>query len=180
LRTTKVLYRHATLVAFAASILLFAGTHGPARADSTIVLEGTGTFSSLVVRTTQTLDPPCVSLVSRAGTVAFTGFITAQGGGFESRAVRDACATPVQGTSSQTYDLLNATIGGKTGHLVIQADGIFEGDATVPPGARSRYHLTISGVGGDLKGAEGEGQSVGLATTAVSSNTYYVTIRLKK
>ena len=180
MKTTKGLYVHAAVLAVAASMLLFAGARGPARADSTIVLEGTGTFTSTVVRTSVPLDPPCVSLVTRVGTVAFTGFITAQTGNFESHALRDACAAPVQGPTSQTYELLNATIGGKTGQLVIQADGIFEGDATVAPGARSRYHLTISGVGGDLKGAVGEGQSVGLATTSASSNTYYVTITLKK
>jgi hypothetical protein len=45
--------------------------------------------------------------------------------------------------------------------------------------------LTISGISGDLKGAVGEGQSVGLATAfpgdpATSSNTYYIKIWLKK
>lgn len=174
------LHVRVALVAVAGSILLFAGERSEVRADSTIVIEGTGNFDSVVTRTTETLSPPCVSLVSRAGVVAFTGLITSQNGAFASRALRDACATPVQGTSTQTYDLLYATVAGRTGHLVVQAEGVFEGDATTPPGARSRYHLTISGVDGDLKGAEGEGQSVGLATSASSSNTYYVKITLKK
>ena len=179
MKLTKGLYLRAAAGAVAASMLLFAGARGPARADSTTVLQGTGTFTSAVVRTAQTLDPPCVSLVTRTGTVAFAGFITAASGNFQSHALRDACADPVQGPTTQTYDLPHATIGGKTGHLVVQAEGIFEGDATVAPGARSRYHLTITGVGGDFKGAVGEGQSVGLATTAASTNTYYVTITLQ-
>jgi hypothetical protein len=178
----KALHVRVALVAAAGSILLFAGDRSQVRADSTIVIEGTGNFDSVVTRTTETLSPLCVSLISRAGTVAFTGLITndPQNGVLVARAVRDACASPVQGTSTQTYDLLNATVAGRTGHLVVEAEGVFEGDATTLPGARSRYHLKISGVGGDLKGAEGEGQSVGLATTAASSNTYYVTITVKK
>lgn len=177
----------AALVAVAGSILLLALPGGQARAGSGTVLEGTGTFSSQVVRTTETLDPPCVSLVTRNGNVAFTGLITntLQNGDFVSHALRDACATPVQGPSKQTYELHGATVAGKKGDLVVEAEGIFEGDATTPPGARSRYQLKIWGVSGDFKGAEGEGQSVGIATgfpgvPATSSNTYYVTIRLKK
>jgi len=176
------LHAGVALVVAAGSILLFAGDGSRVQADSTIVIEGTGTFNSVVTRTSVTLDPPCVSLVSRAGTVAFTGMITNSGvdSVFSSRALRDACASPVQGSTSQTYELLNATVAGRTGHLHVEADGYFEGDATTPPGARSRYHLRITGVDGALKGAEGEGQSVGLATTTGSTNTYYVSLTLKK
>jgi hypothetical protein len=185
MKTSKVPYMGAAVVAVAASIVLLAGTDRQSWAASPTVLEGTGTFSSAVVRTTTPLDPSCVSLVTREGTVAFTGFITNTDGGFLSHAVRDACASPVQGPSKQTYDLFNATVDGRTGHLIVEAVGIFEGDATTPPGARSQYHLTITGVDGDFKGATGEGQSVGLATgfpgvPATSSNTYYIKILLKK
>jgi hypothetical protein len=180
METTKVRYARVALIAVVTSIMLFAGAGRQAWAGSPVVLEGTGTFSSVVIRTTSTLDPPCVSLVTRVGTVDFTGFIKNTAGNFLSHAVRDACADPVQGPTKQTYDLLNATVAGRTGQLHVEAEGVFEGDATTPPGARSRYHLTITGVDGDFKGAYGEGQSVGLATTTSSSNTYYVKIWLKK
>ena len=177
----------AIVALFIGAIVLSAGALSQASAGSTTVIEGTGTFSSVVTRTTATLDPACVSLVTRIGTVAFTGLITnaLADGQFASHALRDACAAPVQGPSRQTYDLLNATVGGKTGHLVVEVEGFFDGDAATPPGARTRYHFTISGVGGNLKGALGEGQSVGLATAfpgvpATSSNTYYATISIKK
>jgi hypothetical protein len=185
--TIKARYMRAVLVAIVGSVLLLARVRSQARAGSITVIEGTGNFSSVVLRTTQTLNPPCVSLVTRTGNIAFTGFITnaLQDGDFVSHNLRDACATPVQGTSRQTYDLLNATVAGNTGDLVVEVEGIFEGDATAPPGARTRYHLKIRGVGGDFKGAEGEGQSVGLATAfpslpADSSDTYYVKIWFKK
>jgi len=90
--------------------------------------------------------------------------------------VRDTCPGPTK----QTYEPFKATVAGRTGHLIVEAEGVFEGDATVLPGARSRYHLTITGVDGDFKGACGEGQSVGLATTASSTNSYYVKIWFKK
>jgi hypothetical protein len=186
MKTMKALYMRAALIAVAGSILLLADARS-LRAGSMTVIEGTGNFSSEVARTTDILDPTCVSLVTRIGNVAFRGLISnaLDHGGFVSHSLRDACATPTQGTTRATYDLLNATVAGKTGHLVVEVEGVFEGDATTPPGARTRYHFTISGVGGALKGVEGEGQSVGLATgfpglPAVSSNTYYAKIWFKK
>lgn len=182
MKTTKRRYVCAALVAVVTSIVLLAEAGRQTWAGSPAVVEGTGTFTSVVVRTTSAMDPPCVSLVTRAGTVGFAGLITnvAADSSFLSHAVRDACASPVQGPTRQTYDLFNATVAGRTGHLIVEAEGVFEGDATVAPGARSRYHLTITGVDGDFKGASGEGQSVGLATTTSSSNSYYVKIWLKK
>ncbi len=182
MKTTKGRYVCAALVAIVTSIVLLAGGERQAGAGSPVVVEGTGTFTSAVVRTTSAMDPLCVSLVTRVGTVEFAGFITnaAAHSSFLSHAVRDACASPVQGPTKQTYDLLKATVAGRTGHLIVQAEGVFEGDATVDPGARSRYHLTITGVDGDFNGAYGEGQSVGQATAASSTNSYYVKIWLKK
>lgn len=187
MKTSKSLYVGAALLAVAGSIVLLAVARSHARGESTgREIAGTGRFDSQVVRTSEILDPPCVSLVIRIGHVAFTGFISnALGeGDFEGRALRDTCTASVQGTSRQTYDVLNATVAGRTGHLRIEAEGVFEGDATTPPGARSRYSLKIRGIAGDLAGAEGEGQSVGLATgfpgePATSSNTYHVRIRFK-
>ena len=188
MKTRKALYVGVALVAVAGTILLLPAARSHARSESTPTeIEGTGKFDSEVVRTTEVLDPPCVSLVTRVGHVAFTGFITNAfaDGNFEAHALRDACAASVQGTSRQTYDLLNATVRGKTGHLRIEAEGVFEGDATTPPGARTRYSFKIWGIGGDFNGAEGEGQSVGLATgstgsPAVSSNTYHARIRFNR
>jgi hypothetical protein len=136
METTKVRYARVALIAVVTSIMLFAGAGRQAWAGSPVVLEGTGTFSSVVIRTTSTLDPPCVSLVTRVGTVDFTGFIKNTAGNFLSHAVRDACADPVQGPTKQTYDLLNATVAGRTGQLHVEAEGIFEGDATTPPPER--------------------------------------------
>ena len=182
MKRTKGRYVRAALVAMVTSIVLLAGGEHQAEAGSPVVVEGTGTFNSVVVRTTTTMDPPCVSLVTRSGTVEFAGVVTNSlaDSTFLSHAVRDACASPVQGPTKQTYQLLNASVAGRTGHLTVEAEGVFEGDATVAPGARSRYHLTITGVDGDFKGAYGEGQSVGLATTASSTNSYYIKIWLKK
>jgi hypothetical protein len=180
--TTRARYMCAALVAVVISIVLLAGAERQTWAGSPVVVEGVGTFNSVVVRTTIPMDPSCVSLVTRVGTVEFDGFVTnaAADSTFLSHTVRDACASPIQGPTKQTDELLNATVAGRTGHLTVEAEGVFEGDATVAPGARSRYHLTITGVDGDFQGAYGEGQSVGLATTTSSSNSYYVKIWLKK
>jgi hypothetical protein len=182
MKTTKVRYVCAALVAVVTAIVLLGGAERQTWAGSPVVVEGTGTFTSTVARITSPMDPLCVSLVTRTGTVEFSGFITNAGAdsSFLSHAVRDACASPIQGPTKQTYDLLYATVAGRTGHLLVEAEGVFEGDATVAPGARSRYHLTITGIDGDFQGAYGEGQSVGLATTASSTNSYYAKIWLKK
>jgi hypothetical protein len=176
----------AAFLAVVGTIVLLAAGRGHARGESATEIEGTGKFDSQVVRTSEALDPPCVSLVARVGQVAFTGLISNElgDGKLDGLALRDACTVAVQGTTRQTYDLLRATVAGRTGHLRIEADGVFEGDATTPPGARSRYILKIRGIAGDLAGAEGEGQSVGTATgvpgePASSSNTYQVRIRFK-
>ena len=182
MKTRKALYVGVVLFAVAASVVLLAAARSHARGGtSPIVVEGTGKFDSQVVRTSDPLDPPCVSHVTRVGQVAFTGFISNafEDGRFEAHALRDACAGPVQGTSRQTYDLLNATVAGRTGHLRIEAEGTFEGDATTPPGARTRYLFKIQGIGGDFAGAEGEGQSVGL-TTASRRSGHLVQQRLRQ
>mgnify|MGYP001459825557 CR=1 FL=1 len=140
MKAMKAPHVRAALVAVAGSILLLAEAPSQARADSTIVIEGNGTFSSVVTRTTVALTPPCVSLVTRIGTIAFTGLIANDlpDGQFESHALRDACAPPVQGPSKQTYDLRHATVAGKTGHLVVEVEGFFEGDATIESRLDSR------------------------------------------
>lgn len=167
-----------------AALLAVAFVASDARAhdddDAVAAIEGTGTFTSVVTRTTQTLTPPCVSLITRIGTVSFSGFISnvLANGTQVAHALRDACAAPVQGPTKQTYKLRNATVAGRTGDLVIESEGFFEGDAATAPGARNRYHFEIRGISGGLKHLRGEGQSVGLATgfpgvPATSSNTYY-------
>lgn len=61
MKTSKTPCVRTALVAVAVSILLLAGAQSQARAGSMTVIEGTGNFSSQVVRTTDTLSPPCVS-----------------------------------------------------------------------------------------------------------------------
>lgn len=186
MKTSRSLCVGAAFLAVVGTIVLLAAGRGHARGESATEIEGTGKFDSQVVRTSEALDPPCVSLVARVGQVAFTGLISNElgDGKLDGLALRDACTVAVQGTTRQTYDLRRVTVAGRTGHLRIEADGVFEGDATTPPGARSRYILKIRGIAGDLAGAEGEGQSVGTATgvpgePASSSNTYQVRIRFK-
>src|SRR5262245_32921904 len=96
----------------------------------------------------------------------------------ESRIVRDACEEPVQGTNKTTYTLDEATVAGRKGGLILEASGIFDGDVTSPAGSRTRFHFTIRGVSGDLKGATGTGQFVGGSTATNSFNTYYAEILL--
>jgi hypothetical protein len=150
-----------------------------ARADErgVTVLRGSGNFDTVVTRTSQTLTPACVSLVTRVGTSSFSGLIQSSSGTYEAHALRDACGS-VQGTNGGTVMLDSATIAGRTGSLELTFKGIFEGDATSPTGARPRQHWTLRGLSGSLAGATGEGQSVGLSTTTASSNTYYFEIRL--
>jgi len=92
--------------------------------------------------------------------------------------VRDACEDPIQGTNKTTYTLDEATVAGRTGGLILEASGIFDGDVTSPAGSRTRFHFTIRGVSGDLKGATGTGQFVGGSTATNSFNTYYAEILL--
>jgi hypothetical protein len=145
------------------------------------IVTGTGNFRTQVTRTTETLQPTCVQLVTRPGQAEFSGFITNSLGNsqFESRAMRDACADPVQGTFRWDIHLEEATVAGLTGDLVIEVHGVFEGDATSPSGARTRAHGTITGISGKLKGAHGRFQSVGQATTSSNFNTYFTEIYLK-
>lgn len=144
------------------------------------LVTGTGNFVSQVTRTSEVLDPPCVTLVSRDGNASFSGLIenALADGEQKTRLLRDACAAPVQGTATTTYVLNEATVAGRTGGLILEATGVFEGDATDPAGARTRLHFTIRGVSGDLRGARGTGQHVGQGTTAGSFNTYYAEIWL--
>jgi hypothetical protein len=157
----------------------------PARAGGQggTVLAGTGNYTIETVRTTLTLNPPCVSLGTREGTSAFSGLINGPTGTWSSRFLRDACGT-VQGTSSGTVILYSATIGGRTGDVQLTYEGIFEGDATTAPGSRTRYQWTLNGLSGQLASARGQGQSVGVSTappftpTATASANYYFEIRL--
>jgi hypothetical protein len=170
------------LLAVAASVLVFCEQSGRADSDAdddddSAVSEGTGSYVSHVTRTATPVTS-CVELIKRVGSIGFTGFITSaeSDGKFESRALRDFCAEPVQGPTRQHYELRNATVAGRTGTLIIDAEGVFEGDATSSPGARPRYHLTLRGVGGKLKGLRGEGMAVGFALGTSSSNAYWARI----
>jgi hypothetical protein len=167
-------------VVVTSSFLLLAGTSGKTKEKKGTLVRGTGNFVTQVKRTTEPLNPPCVVLVTRVGNVSFSGFIenVLENGHQETHAQRDECEAPVQGTTATTYTLAEATVAGRTGGLILEASGIFEGDATLPTGARTRLHFNIRGVSGDLKGATGTGQFVGESTTASSFNTYYAEILL--
>jgi hypothetical protein len=154
-----------------------------------IVIHGTGNLTSVNVRTSTPLYPACVSQIDRVGSIQLTGVITTsvEANGYMSRALRDDCATPssVVGLSTQRYEIQKATIAGRTGRILIEAQGPFEGDAATPPGTRIRLHWKIIGLDGDLKGMEGEGMSAGIATAftgqpAAANTTYIVTLTLKK
>jgi len=169
-----------TFVVVVSSLLLLTGISGKTKHKKDTLVTGTGNFVTDVTRTSEPLDPSCVTLVTRVGNVSFSGLIenALENGQQEVHALRDACADPVQGTATAIYILQEATIAGRTGGLILEARGIFEGDATSSEGARPRYQFTIRGVSGDLKGASGVGQYVGQATTTSVFNTYYAEIWL--
>jgi hypothetical protein len=153
------------------------------------VIEGTGNLASTNIRTSTQLYPACVTQVDRTGSIQLTGviFTSNEPTGYQSTSLRDDCASPssIIGTSRHRYEIQNATIAGRTGRIVIEAVGVYEGDATTPPGTRMRLQWKITGLDGDLKGMEGEGQSVGITTAfpnqpATNSSTYSVKLILKK
>ena len=168
------------ILAIASSILLASEVSAKAKDEKRTLVSGTGEFVAEVERTTVPLDPPCVSLLTRAGNVAFSGLIenALEDGWQEVRGLRNACTEPVHGTAAATFTLENATVAGRTGTLILEGRGIFEGDATDAAGARPRYHITIRGVSGDLKGATGTGQILGQASATTAFDTYYAEIRL--
>jgi hypothetical protein len=162
---------------------------GASQAPTRIVIQGTGNLSSVNTRTTTELDPPCVELVERSGSVALTGVITTAVGlnSYYSRALRDSCdpTTQIVGMTMQWYDNLTATIAGRTGRIRIEAIGPFEGDALIPPGTELRLRWKITGLDGDLRGMEGEGIAVGRSTAfdnqqPTANTTYTVTLFLPK
>lgn len=167
-------------VVVVSSFLLLAETNGKTKDKKRTLVTGTGNFVTQVTRTSEPLDPPCVALVTRVGNVSFSGLIenALENGHQETHALQDDCAAPVQGTTATTYKLKKATVAGRTGRLILKASGIFEGDVTLPEGARTRVHFDIRGVSGDLKGATGTGQFVGQSMTTSSFNTYYAEISL--
>ena len=169
-----------SLVVVAVLFMLFASTTAKGQDSKWTLVTGSGNFVSQVTRTSEELDPPCVTLVSRDGNASFSGLIESAllTGKQQTRNLRDACADPVQGIAKTTYILEEATVAGRTGTLVIEAKGIFEGDVTSPAGARTRLHFTIRGISGDLRGATGVGHHVGQGTTTGSFNTYYAEIWL--
>ena len=81
-------------------------------------------------------------------------------------------------TAAATFALENATVAGRTGTLILEGRGIFEGDATGAAGARPRYPITFRGVSGDLKGATGTGQILGQASATTAFDTYCAEIWL--
>jgi hypothetical protein len=168
------------LVVVVSSFLLLGGSGDKTKHKKDMLVSGTGNLVTEVTRTSEPLDPPCVSLVTRVGRVSFSGFIenALEDGRQEVYALRDACSDPVYGTATSTFKLEAATVAGRTGGLILEARGIFEGDATSLGGARPRYHFTIRGVSGHLKGATGTGHFLGQATTTSAFNTYYAEILL--
>jgi hypothetical protein len=174
------IYQSVLFVVVVSSFLLLSRASGEQKHKKGTLVTGTGSFVTEVTRTSEPLDPPCVTLVTRVGNVSFSGLIenALKNGHQEVHALRDECAYPVQGTTKATYMLNQVTVAGRSGGLILEARGIFEGDATLSAGARPRYHFTIRGVSGDLKGATGDGQYVGQASTTSVFNTYYAEILL--
>ena len=151
--------------------------------------QGSGNLTNINVRTSTTLSPAYVSQTDQVSSIQLTVVITSsvEPNGAVSRSLRDDCATPssVVGVSTQRYEIQKATIAGRTGRILIEAQGPWEGDATTPPGTRIRLHWKITGLDGDLKGMEGEGLSVGTTTAfpnqlATANTTYTITLALKK
>jgi len=164
-------------------VLVLHGMASPGWAGShEQIVTGTGNLTTLVTATVETLQPPCVQLVTRTGQAEFSGFITNTPGNsqFDSRAMVDACADPVQGTFRSEIRLEAATVAGLTGDLVIEVHGVFDGNVTSPSGRRTRGHGTITGISGELRGASGRFQFVGQATTSSAFNTYFTEIHLKR
>jgi hypothetical protein len=130
------------------SVPIVASNSKPNEEKDTLVA-GTGNIVAVVTRTSEPLSPPCVTLVRRVGSASFSGLIenAPDHGRQESRILRDACEDPIQGTNKTTYVLDQATVAGRTGGLILEASGIFDGDATSPAGSRTRLHFTIRGVG---------------------------------
>jgi len=170
------------VIALAGLAVQLAATNGKANDEKGTLVTGTGNIVAVVTRTSDPLSPPCITLVRRVGTASFSGLIenAPQLGRQESRIVRDACEDPIQGTNRTTYLLDGATVTGRTGSLILEASGLFDGDATSPAGSRTRLHFTIRGVSGELKGATGTGQFVGDSTAIDSFNTYYAEILLPR
>jgi hypothetical protein len=170
------------LIAIAGLSVRLAADPGKTNEEKETLVTGTGNIVAVVTRTSEPLLPPCVSLVRRSGTASFSGLIenAPEHGRQESRILRDACEEPIQGTNRTTYTLDEATVAGRTGGLILEATGIFDGDATSPAGSRTRLHFTIRGVSGDLKGATGTGQFIGDSTATNSFNTYYAEILLPR
>jgi len=129
------------------SVPIVASNSKPNEEKDTLVA-GTGNIVAVVTRTSEPLSPPCVTLVRRVGSASFSGLIenAPEHGRQESRILRDACEDPIQGTNKTTYVLDQATVAGRTGGLILEASGIFDGDATSPAGSRTRLHFTIRGV----------------------------------
>jgi hypothetical protein len=159
-----------------------AADSGKTNEEKGTLVTGTGNIVAEVTRTSEPLSPPCVTLVRRVGTASFSGLIenALEHGLQESRILRDACEEPIHGTNRTTYTLDEATVAGRRGGLILEASGTFDGDVTSPAGSRTRFHFTIRGISGDLKGATGTGQFVGESTATNSFNTYYAEILLPR
>ena len=149
------------------------------------VITDVGSFVTDIVRVATTVsdcgdaDPATeIQFVTRNGTVVFTGAI-AGAGQLSSNSLRDACSSPPAGTVQAQMQLQGATVGGVTGDLLIELEGVFDGDPTLPGGVRVRLHGTITGVSGGLRNARGRIQAAGPVTATGSLNAYYVEIRVK-
>jgi len=180
MRSARTIALLALIVIVVSQFVLLAGASDKKKERRRRLVTGTGSFFTEVTRTTEPLEPPCVTLLTRAGNVQFSGFIenALADGWQEVRGLRDACTEPVQGTARAKYTLKDATVAGRTGDLILEAKGFFEGDAASAEGARPRFHLTIRGVSGELKGATGTAQNLGQAGTTSAFDTYYAEIWL--
>jgi len=163
-------------------VLVLHGMASPGWAGSREqIVTGTGNFTTQLTTISETLQPPCVQLLTRTGQAEFSGFITNALGSsqLDSRAILDACADPAQGTIRSEFRLEGATVAGLTGDLVIEIHAFFEGNVALPSGVRTRGHGTITGISGQLKGAGGTFQFLGQRTLSSSFATYFTEIHLK-
>jgi hypothetical protein len=140
-------------------------------------ISGTGNWSTtVVVRTEDPLEPPCVHLITRKGDATFTGFIqTLTNGLFETVLISNQCVDPRSDSVRDVLRLDDVVIAGRRGGIVITRKASSTG---TPEGVATVSQLEIRGSSGELEDIRGHGLAVGRATLAESSNTYWVEIEL--
>jgi len=157
-----------------------------APADGRTLVTGTGTIQE--TNTTRVATPvgnevcpgEYVEFVTRKGDVAFSGVISnePEHGQLDFRGLRNPCVDPSQTPYLLDYHLTDVTVCGRTGDLDIHVTAIGTGDVVSPDGAAAVAHFVLTGSGGQLRHATGEGIVVSKALVGSAFRTYYAEILL--